>query len=117
MLEETNTVTTVDVQRHLYKKSERSIIPNLRCQDLAEMMDKSLVLEKSLALEKSQQKCKYNWEIDSLMLGQGSIGKVYKARDINSSKLYALKFVRFKTATDQPFLSLQQEIGMMKKLK
>ena len=65
----------------------------------------------------SQQSTKYGWEIDDVMLGSGSIGQVYRARDQKSGKYYALKFVRYKNENDGFFRGLVQEAVLFRTIQ
>ena len=45
----------------------------------------------------------FDWQIDDVLLGQGSLGRVYRTRDLKTNKEFALKFIKFQNENDQSF--------------
>ncbi|KRX04336.1 Protein kinase-like domain [Pseudocohnilembus persalinus] len=56
----------------------------------------------------------YDWNIDDVMIGKGSVGKVYRAIDLKTNKYYALKFVEFQQQGEIVFLNLINEINLLR---
>jgi hypothetical protein len=59
-----------------------------------------------IAIFDGTQNTKYDWVIDDVMLGRGTSGQVYRAKDQKTGEVCALKFVRYKSERDMAFAGI-----------